>query len=441
MERFKKILLVALLLTATHLHAQDFDKTRMDSLFSIIEQNNRGMGSVSLFHNGKEVYQRSYGKASIEEDIAADANTRYRVGSVSKMFTATLVMKLVENNLLTLNTSLEKFYPQVENSKSITIEDMLRHRSGIFNFTNKLEYQEYYTRAHSREELLQRILASKPAFEPQQKTEYSNANYVLLSFIAEDVSGKSYAQLLEEYITRPAGLKSTYVGSKTDVANHEARSYTNLSGWKVEAETHMSIPLGAGAIVSTPTELNVFINKLFAGEIVSNKSLEAMKTIINGFGLGMFQVPFHERRGLGHNGGIDGFQSSLFYIPSDNVSAAFTSNAVYYPMNDIMIGVLSIYFNKDYALPRFSEPLALSQEDMEPYVGEYASAQIPIKLKIFKGENALMAQGTNQPAFMLECFDKHKFRFDAARLEIEFMPEDDKLILKQGGGVFEMRKE
>lgn len=441
MERFKKMLWVVLLLVAYNVNAQDFDKAKMDSLFSIIEQNNKGMGSISLFQNGREVYQNSYGFASIEQNVAADADTKYRIGSVSKLFTAALIMKLAEGNALTLDTPLDKFYPQITHADKITIEDLLRHRSGIFNFTNSEEYSTYYTNPLSKEQLLQQIASYDAAFAPGEKAEYSNSNYVLLTFIAQDVSGKSYDELIEEYIARPCGLKNTFVGTPADIAKNEARSYTKRADWKLEEETDMSIPQGAGAIVSTTTELNVFINKLFAGEIVNHVSLQTMKTIKDGFGLGMFQVPFYEKRAYGHTGGIDGFQSNLFYFPEDTVSIAFLSNAISYPMNDILVGVLSIVFNRDYALPLFTEEMVLSSEELDPYLGEYASSQIPLKLNIFKEDNVLMAQGTGQEAFVLEVVEKDKFKYEPARLEIEFKPLEDKLILSQGGAVFEMQKE
>lgn len=418
-----------------------FEKSKMDSLFSVIENNDKGMGSISIFHDGKEVYSKSYGYSNIENKISANSDTKYRVGSVSKTFTATIIMKLVEDNKLTLDTKLSKFYPQIINADDITIEDLLRHRSGIFNFTSAADYLEWHTIPLSKEQLLDKMVSYGNSFKPNEKAEYSNSNYVLLTFIAEDVSHKTFSDLLNEYIIKPCGLKNTSLGSKINKTKNEADSYTKLGEWRLEKETDLSFVLGAGALISTPTDLNTFYNKLFEGKIVDQKSLELMKTIKDGFGIGLFQVPFYDLKGFGHTGGIDGFQANVFYFPEQKVSIALTSNAVDFPLNDILLGALSIYWNKEYKLPVFKKAVALKSEDLDKYLGVYSAPNFPIKLTISKEGNILKGQGTGQPAFALECFDVNKFKFDQAKLKIEFYPDENKMILKQGGAEFDLKRE
>jgi D-alanyl-D-alanine carboxypeptidase len=441
MKNLHLIFVLAAVLLGLNLNARDFDKARMDSLFSLLDENNKGMGSISLFQNGEEVYQNSFGFASIEHNQKSEAATRYRIGSISKTFTATIILKLIEQNQLTLNTSLSKFFPQIKDSEKITIEHLLRHRSGIFNITQSPDYLTYHTQAHSRDQLVNKIASFDRVFEPGEKAAYSNSNYILLTFIAEEAGEKSYSTLLDEFIAKPCGLNNTYVGTKSDIAKNEASSYKWMGQWKIEEETDMSIPQGAGAVVSTPADLNLFLNCLFNGKLLTTASLEAMKTFQDGFGLGLFQVPFYERQGIGHNGGIDGFLSSAFYFPEDNFSVALCTNGLNYPVNDILIGALSIYFGKDYDLPAFKEPLVLKSEDLDQYVGLYSSPSIPLKLTIFKNDNVLMGQGSGQPAFPLEAVDIHQFKFDQANLTIEFQPEDKSLKLVQGGREFIMTKE
>ncbi|MBD8347180.1 serine hydrolase domain-containing protein [Dysgonomonas sp. HGC4] len=418
-----------------------FEKSKMDSLFSVIENNDKGMGSISIFHDGKEVYSKSYGYSNIENKTNANSDTKYRVGSVSKTFTATIIMKLVEDKKLTLDTKLSKYYPQIINADDITIEDLLRHRSGIFNFTNAPDYLEWHMMPLSKEQLLDKMVSYGNSFKPNEKAEYSNSNYVLLTFIAEDVSHKTFSDLLSEYIIKPCGLKNTSLGSKINKTKNEADSYTKLGEWRLEKETDLSFVLGAGAIISTPTELNIFYNKLFDGKIVDQKSLELMKTIKYGFGIGLFQVPFYDLKGFGHTGGIDGFQANVFYFPEQKVSIALTSNAVDFPLNDIVLGALSIYWDKEYKVPVFEKAVTLKSEDLDKYLGVYSAPNFPIKLTISKEGNILKGQGTGQPAFALECFDVNKFKFDQAKLKIEFYPDENKMILKQGGAEFNLKRE
>lgn len=437
--KFKTLTLALLVSLCTM--AQDFNQTKMDSLFSIIKNNDKGMGSISIVEDGQEVYQNTIGFLNIEKQIPINKDTKFRIGSISKTFTATIIMKLVEQDKLSLDTKLSKFFPQITNAEKITMEHLLKHRSGIYNFTSASDYASWMEQPITREKLLKKIAANGNVFEPDEKTEYSNANFVLLSFIAEDVAGKNFTKILEEFITQPCKLEHTYFGSKINTKNNEAMSYIKLHEWELATETDMSVPMGAGSIVSTPKDLNIFLDCLFSYKIVSEKSLNKMIQTQSGIGMGLFQVPFYEKKAFGHTGGIDGFQSNAFYFPDENVSVAYLSNGVVMPMNDILIGVLSIYFGREYELPEFKEAIELTSKELDKYLGVYSSPDFPLKLTITKKDNILMGQGTGQPSFPLEAFDEHKFKFDQASLKIEFFPNENKLTLKQGGGVFELTKE
>jgi hypothetical protein len=205
----------------------------------------------------------------------------------------------------------------------------------------------------------------------------------------------------------------------------------------------MSIPQGAGAIVSTPTDLNTFLNCLFTHKILSEKTVNSMMEIQDGYGLGIFQVPFYDKKAFGHNGAIDGFQANAYYFPVENVSVAFLANGLAMPINDIMIGALSIYFGKEYTFPDFTATPALSlkSEDLDTYLGVYSSTGFPLKVTISKKENVLIGQATGQPSFPLEAYEADKFQFTQAGLKLEFIPKDEKMILRQGGGEYELTKE
>ena len=188
---------------------------------------------------------------------------------------------------------------------------------------------------------------------------------MLLSYIAEKIDDAAFADILKDRITNPLKLKHTYYGGVINPEENEALSYTLLDDWQLATETDMSVPAGAGAIVSSPTDLTTFFNALFTGKVVSENSLKEMTKLVDNFGLGLFQIPFYDKRAFGHNGGIDGFQSSAGYFPSDSVAITYTTNAVGMGMNDILIGVLSIYYDRDYELPEFKPGLELSSEELD----------------------------------------------------------------------------
>ncbi len=434
-------LITLFIITSSQLTAQQLNKAKMDSLFALIEANNKGMGSLSIFKDGEEVYRKSIGYANLTNKQPLNENTIFRIGSISKMYTATITMKLIEQEKLKLETKLSEFFPEVPNAENITIEHMLRHRSGIYNVTNAPEYFTYMTQSVSGKQMVEKIAKYESLFTPGEKAEYSNSNYLLLTYIAEKITGKKFPDLLQEYISKPHQLRYTKYGSKIDPKKNEALSYAKTSDWVPAPETHMSVPAGAGAIVSTPSDVNKFLHLLFNGKIVSPNSLELMMNIQDGFGLGMFEMPFHNQKTYGHGGGIDGFSTLAGYFPEEKVSIAYFSNGVMLPVNDIFVGAASIYFDLPYELPDFRDAITLKPEELDQYLGVYSSPTFPLKITISKNSNTLYGQATGQSAFPLEAYDTNKFRFEQAGIQIEFSPEAGKLILKQAGAMYELEKE
>lgn len=446
MKRFTSFLVVMFVFAAAtfaqsaQVSGQGFDHTRLDQYFDALEANDKFMGSVAVSRNGELIYTRSLGYADLAQQQKADASTKYRIGSISKTFTAVLVMKAIEEGKLDFNQTLDHYFPTIKNADRITIEQLLYHRSGIHSFTDDPDYLTWNTEAKSEEEMVARIAASDSDFEPDSRSAYSNSNYVLLTYILEKSFQRPYAELVKSLIADKIGLKDTYLGRKINSADREAQSYQYTGKWDLSPETHPSVPLGAGALVSTPSDLVRFSDALFNGDLISQESLKRMQTIKGGFGIGLFQIPFYEYVGLGHTGGIDGFSSVFAHFENGNISYALTSNGTIFNNNDISIAVLSALYNKPYDIPVFSgyEPDA---EYLSGYVGSYSSPMIPLKITITIENGNLMAQATGQPAFPLEAVEKHKFKFDVAGVVIDFIPTENALILKQGGGQFRFVKE
>lgn len=417
--------------------AQVFNTAKLDSLFDILAQKDQAMGSLAISRDGALVYQRAIGYRLIsgKDSIPANTQTHYRIGSISKMFTATMIFQLVESKKLTLDETLDQFFPVIPNAAEITIGHLLYHRSGIHNFTNDSTYMTYNEQPLSQEEIMAIIAEGGSDFEPDTKAAYSNSNYVILGFIVEKVTGKSYANQLEKQITDKLKLKDTYVGGKIDPGKEEAYSYFYMGSWNQYTETDMSIPGGAGAIVSTPTDLVKFIEGLFSGKLVSNESLEKMKTFRDNYGMGMFQVPFYDQAGFGHNGSIDAFMATLSYFPEDKVAVAYCSNGMVYPMNEILIGALSVVYDRAYTVPTF-KTIALKPEELDQYIGVYSSDAFPLKLTVTRQDKSLFAQATGQMPIPLEATALDKFKFDPAGILIDFDRGKNELTLRQGGGSY-----
>jgi len=415
--------------------SQTLNKVKLDSLVQVLDTKNKFMGSMTISQREKIIYSKSIGKADIESNKFITEITKFRIGSISKMFTTVLIFKAIEEKKLSLSVTLDKFFPTIDNAKIITISNLLNHRSGIHNFTNDSIYLTYNTIQKTEMEMVNIIKDGKSDFKPNTKAEYSNSNFVLLSFVLERIYKKTFGQLITEKIVKPLGLKNTYVGSKINLKNEECNSYSFAEKWVKETETNMSISKGAGAVVSTPNDLTKFIENLFHGRLISSTSLEQMKTLKDNYGMGMFQVPFYDKKGYGHTGGIDGFLSVLYYFPSDSLSISITSNGQTYDNNNIVIAGLSSYYNKPYDIPTFIN-LITKTEELNDYIGEYSSPEFPLKITITKDNLTLIAQATGQSSFPLDAVSKNKFEFKIAGIKLEFTPETKQMILKQGGGKY-----
>jgi D-alanyl-D-alanine carboxypeptidase len=167
-----------------------FDKAKLDNYFQNLETNNKFMGSIAVSQDGKVIYTKSIGFADVENNQKANENTKYRIGSISKTFTTVMVMKAVEDKKLDLNQTIEKFFPTVPNANKITIKQLLGHRSGIHNFTNDDEYMTWYTQPKTEKEMVEIITKIGSDFEPDSKADYSNSNFVLLTYILEKTNNR-----------------------------------------------------------------------------------------------------------------------------------------------------------------------------------------------------------------------------------------------------------
>jgi D-alanyl-D-alanine carboxypeptidase len=438
MRNFVFFLLFSILFVQS-VFSQEWDKTKLEQYFDLLEKEDRAMGAVILSQNGEVIYQRTFGYSDRNQKKAIDATSKFRIGSISKTFTSTLIFKAIEEGKLELGQNIEEFFPELENADKITISNLLNHRSGIFSFTSRPDYLSWNTKAKSREELYDLILKGKQVFEPGSKAEYSNSNYVLLTWILEDIYQKTYSKLLEKSILKPLGLENTYMGNEFSPETGEIFSYKFPGKWVQESITDMSIPLGAGAIVSTPEDLSIFIRSLIKGGIISEESLSHMREIQDNFGRGIFKIPFHEDFGYGHDGGIDGFRSSLSYFPEKDLTYSLTLNGISFDHNQLSVAVLSAYFGKEFELPEF-KAFNLTEKELDQMAGTYTADGFPLEITIRREHLSLVGQATGQPQFPLDHEEGNKFALKLANLSMEFFPEKDEMVFEQGGMKFTLHK-
>ncbi len=434
MKKFTSLLVFALIMQSVC--AQTMVQTaKLNEYFDRLTDHDKFMGGVSVAQNGQTIYSTSTGFADVEAKEKTTSSTKYKIGSISKTFTATLVFQSVENEKLTLEQTLQDFFPEVINADRITVAQLLAHRSGIPNFLDE-GYEEWSTAPKTEKEMLKLIAGKGSDFEPDNGVGYSNSNYLILSYVLEKVYKMNFARILEKLITRPLNLKNTYLGKGMDPQRNESLSYSYFGRWVEKADTHPSVLLGAAAIVSTPEDLNLFYDGLFSGKLISISNLEKMKA----HGMGLMSFPFYDQVSYGHFGNIDGFDAVSMYFPSDNLVLSMTSNGCNYVFNTISHTVLSLVYNKPVEFPVFPR-ITLTSEELDPYLGTYSTPGIPVKVTFTKREGVLLGQVTGQSAVGLDAVKNNTFVYEKESIYLEFDLEKGTVNFKQGGGELILQKE
>jgi D-alanyl-D-alanine carboxypeptidase len=402
-------LLMLALVTAGR--AQTLDKAKLDQLFDRLLEKNKGMGSLTLVKDGNVIYSRSFGYRQINgsEKKPLTAETKYRIASITKMFTAVMIFQLAEEKKLRLADTLDKFFPQIPNAARITIGQILTHRSGIHDIEADGSFGK---QPRTREEVVARIAQGRPDFEPDAMHRYSNAGYILLGYIVEKAGGKPYQEALKERITSKIGLKDTYAGAgNTDPSKNEALSYIYIGGWKEAAELEFSVVAGAGSILSTPTDMTRFIQALYDLKLVSQDNLKQMTTMREDEGMGMEAFKFAGKTLYGHTGGSANSGAWLAYFPDERLALAYTTNAKIHPVRDIVKGVFDIYWNQPFQIPTL-DAFEVSPEVLERYVGVYSIPGTPARLTVSREGATLYFQPAGQSAVPIEATAEDKFKID-----------------------------
>ena len=429
---FGTIMTLALFATA---YTQTIDKAKLDQLFDRLLEKNKGMGSITIARDGKVLYTRSFGYGQITDSIKKPLteDTKYRIASITKTYTAVMIFQLVEEGKLKLSDHLDKFFPQIPNASKITIAQILSHRSGIPDLNVDAGWR---SQPRTHEEVIAAIAKGKPLFEPDSQNVYSNTGYVLLGFILEKIDGKPYQEVLKRRITSKIGLKNTYMGvGNTNPNNNESLSYKYLGEWKEAPEMDFSVPAGAGAIVSTPTDMAKFIQALFDLKLVSKSSLDQMITMRDGEGMGMVPFSFAGKTLYGNTGGSNTSGSWLAYEPAEKLAMGYTTNAKIIPVSDIIAAVFDIYWNKPYEVPTFDAPV-ISPEILDQYIGVYGASGAPVKMTVIR-KGAMLFIQNGSGTIELEAISTNKFKI-AYGVTVEFDIAKKQMTIKrpQGEGVF-----
>ena len=283
--------------------------SKLEKYLNTITKDRLFSGAVLVAQNGKILLSKGYGMANIEFDVPNSAQTRFRLGSITKQFTAASILLLQEQGKLSVSDSVCKYIADCPAAwQPVTIHHLLNHSGGVPNFTSFPDYQKTMMIPSPIETLIARFKDRPLAFAPGEKMSYSNSGYILLGAVIEKVSGQSYADFLRARILDPLKMNATGYDRLDTLIKGRAAGYSDKGGnWVNAAHIDMSIPHAAGALYSTVEDLYLWDQALYTDKLLSAKSKESMFTPgLNNYGYGFGITTPNNRKMMSHGGGING---------------------------------------------------------------------------------------------------------------------------------------
>jgi CubicO group peptidase (beta-lactamase class C family) len=412
------------------------EQTRMEQ---IIESHQDFMGTVLVARGSDVLLSKGYGSANLEWAIPNAPSVKFRLGSITKQFTAVCILLLEERGKLNINDPVKKYLPDAPAAwDKITIFHLLTHTSGIPSFTGFPDYQATQAAATTPEQLVARFRDKPLEFQPGGKWNYSNSGYALLGYLLEKISGQSYADFLEQNIFKPLAMNDSGYDSNSAIILHRASGYVLGPHGPLNAGfVHMSIPFSAGALYSTTEDLLRWAQGLFGGKVLSPASLQKMITPFkNDYALGIASQTESGRQKISHGGGIDGFNTFLAYYPADKLTVVVLGNLNGNAPDDIAAKLAAIAHDETIALASERKEVTVSSKILADYVGAYQLAP-GFAMEVTLEGGQLMVQATGQGKAPVFAESDTKFFPKVVDAEIEFF-RDDKgavayLVLRQGG--------
>jgi len=439
-NRRSTLSVVLLFLLAATAAAQDLTPKFDEYLNALVRQDHLS-GSVLVARDGKVLFSKGYGLANVELDVPNTPKTKFRLGSITKQFTAATVLLLQERGKLSVQDLVCKYVDNCPAAWSeITIHHLLSHTGGIPNFTDSPDYQPKMMLPVTPLEMIARFRDRPLEFKPGEKWNYSNSGYFLLGYIVEKAAGESYESFLQKNIFDPLKMTGTGYDHQDAILKQRATGYSLAKGKKINsAFIDMTQPYSAGSLYSTVEDLFLWNEALFSGNLLSAKSREAMMTPVkNDYAYGLGVQIRGARKTISHGGGINGFSTSIARLVDEKMTIVVLRNVDYGSPGpgQVSAALTAIALGEKYEIPTAAVEVKVDPKIYDAYVGRYELAPSVI-LTITKDGNRLMAQVSGQSSFELFPESETKFFLKVVDAKISFIKDAtgkvNQLILHQGG--------
>jgi CubicO group peptidase (beta-lactamase class C family) len=395
---------------------------RMDEIVQSYVANRQFMGSTLVARGPEVLYSKGFGSADLEWDIPNAPSTKFRLGSITKQFTAASILLLQERGKLNITDPVKKYMPDAPAAwDKVTIYHVLTHTSGIPSFTGFPDYAKLEPFPATPVELVARFRDKPLEFEPGEKWNYSNSGYVLLGYLIEKISGESYEKFVRENIFTPLGMKDSGYDSNSAIIPHRASGYVSKGDHFEHAGfINMTVPHGAGALYSTSEDLLKWESGLFGGKVLQAASLEKMTTPFkNDYACGLAVSDEGGRKVISHGGGIEGFNTQLSYYPADKLTVVVLANVNGGAPGDIARKLAALAHGETVKLQTEHKEITLDPKILGRYAGAYRLDQAGDMLIALEG-NQLTAKLGSQPAFPIFPESETTFFFKVVDAQLEF---------------------
>ncbi|GMM84599.1 serine hydrolase domain-containing protein [Pseudoalteromonas sp. MTN2-4] len=365
-----KILFLFIFFTSFLSVANQIKSKKIDKLLTQYHQLEQFNGVALISHKGKVLLKKGYGKANFEWDINHTVEGKFKIASITKQFTAMLILQLVEQKKLKLDEKLIEYYPgyRADTGSKITIRQLLNHTSGLGNFFHLDGYKAVEARnPFTLDEFISKFCSEDLNFEPGTQFRYSNAGYTILGKVIEQVTGKSYSEVLTQQILKPLNMNNSGFNQQHSVLNNRVTGYERLLNRLEHASfIDMSVPFSAGSMYSTAMDLYLWDRGLAENKILSKPLTKVLYQVtehrnyaagwlVENYPKEQFGKPLTR---VHHGGMIPGFNANISRVFEDDILVVLLDNTGGAPMTPITEKILSIIYDKDYEQPE----LRLSQQ-------------------------------------------------------------------------------
>lgn len=408
--------------------------TEIEKLISAYHDNGQFNGSVLVAEKGVPILRQGFGMANMEWEIPNGPDTKFRIGSVTKQFTAALIMQLVEEGEIKLDEPITTYLTDYrkDTGDKVTTHHLLNHTSGIPSYTTGEFFQKYSRDSYELDEFVKRFASGDLEFEPGEAFSYSNSGYHLLGAIIEKVSGKSYKEMLEEKILAPAGMSDSGFDVSATILKNRAQGYEKTAeGYRNAPYLDMGIPYSAGSMYSTVDDLMKWEIALRENKLLSAESKALMYKPGKrnyGYGLGIDEYEINsageKTRVVQHGGGINGFNCRFSMIVDQNHTVVILDNVGMGQYHEpITRSIVKILNDQPYSMPKKS--IADSLGSLAVNQGGAAAVAKYRQLKTdspdsydFDNEAAL-----NEIGYLLLGEEKFDDAIELFKLNVEMFPE------------------